>query len=273
MMLSYDLTKNPGRWRPGSIFVRNEPSGQIVFEGPPAEAVPQLMAELTASLRLGAEVPPMVRAAMAHLNLVMIHPFSDGNGRMGRALQTLILAREGILARQFCSIEEYLGRNTQSYYDVLAEVGQGSWGPERDAVSWVRYCLKAHFYQASTFLRRTRELQKLWDALEVEIQGRRLPERVIFALADAAMGLRVRSSTYRAAVKEISAQIASRDLKLLVDERLLMPEGERRGRVYTASPIVKSIRERTRESRLIEDPFIPSQAVVPFPLASDSGRS
>lgn len=68
---------------------------------------------------------------MAHLNLVMIHPFSDGNGRMARCLQTLVLAREGILEPEFSSIEEYLGRNTQDYYSVLAETSEGSWHPKK----------------------------------------------------------------------------------------------------------------------------------------------
>lgn len=57
-----------------------------------------------------------IQAGMAHLNLVMIHPFRDGNGRMARCLQSLVLARGGILDPVFISIEEYLGRNTQRYY-------------------------------------------------------------------------------------------------------------------------------------------------------------
>ena len=69
----------------------------------------------------------MVRAAMAHLNLVMIHPFRDGNGRMARCLQTYVLACEQIVSPVFSSIEEYLGRNTPAYYNILDEVGGGSW--------------------------------------------------------------------------------------------------------------------------------------------------
>ena len=112
-MIQHDLRKSPGRWRPGTIFVRNDDKGQVVYEGPDAERVPMLMRELVEQLNSsGGGVPVMVRAAMAHLNLVMVHPFADGNGRMGRCLQTLLLAREGILAPQFCSVEEYLGRNT-----------------------------------------------------------------------------------------------------------------------------------------------------------------
>ena len=62
-------------------------------------------------------------AAMAHLNLTLIHPFSDGNGRMARCLQTLVLAAAGELVRRSSSsIEEYLGANTAAYYAVLTEV-------------------------------------------------------------------------------------------------------------------------------------------------------
>ena len=94
---------------------------------------------------------------MAHLNLVMIHPFKDGNGRMARALQTLVLAREAILAPEFSSIEEYLGRNTPAYFDVLGQVGGGKWQPERDARPWVRFVLTAHYRQALILERRPRE--------------------------------------------------------------------------------------------------------------------
>ena len=88
-----------------------------------------MIEELVAQLSSEQEIHVLVRAAMAHLNLVMIHPFRDGNGRMARCLQTLVLGRDRILEPQFSSIEEYLGRNTQAYYQVLGRVGQGKWSP------------------------------------------------------------------------------------------------------------------------------------------------
>src|SRR5882724_3737270 len=264
MMLHYDPTKNPGRWRPGPIAVRNDQKGEIVYEGPPAEEVPGLIAELVKSLsHVDLGLPSLVRAAMGHLNLVMIHPFKDGNGRMARCLQTLVLAREGILAKDFCSIEEYLGRNTPEYYAVLGSVGGGRWHPERDARPWIRFCLKAHFFQATTLLRRTREMERLWEILEREIQAKGLPERAIVALSDGAMGYRVRNSTYRASAGEVSENLASRDLKLTVEAGFLVPHGERRGRFYVGSPYLRALRERTREPRKIEDPFQPQDPQLP----------
>src|ERR1019366_6709289 len=152
----------------------------------------------------------MVPAAMGHLNFVMIHPFSEGNGRMARCLQSLVLARAGTLVPEFSSIEEYLGRNTREYYDILLRVGAGSWNPRRDGRPWIRFCLTAHFRQATTILRRTREVQQTWDALEIEVKKRKLPERTILVLSDAASGLRVRNSVYRNDAG-ISDQVATKD--------------------------------------------------------------
>ena len=103
MMLKYDLAKNPGRWRPGTIFVRRDETGEVVYEGPPANAGAELIAQMLAELS-SSDGPVMVSAAIAHLNLVMVHPFSDGNGRMARCLQTLILARDRVVAPVFSSI-------------------------------------------------------------------------------------------------------------------------------------------------------------------------
>ena len=72
---------------------------------------------------------------MAHLHLVSVHPFRDGNGRISRIVQSLVLAREGLLAPEFVSIEEYLGRNTEAYYATLAEGPGRAYQPERDATA------------------------------------------------------------------------------------------------------------------------------------------
>lgn len=257
MMLQHDLTENPGNWRPGSIYVRDEKRGETVYEGPPAEHIRKLILELVAYINGPKDNNHvLVKAAMAHLILTMIHPFSDGNGRMARCLQTLVLSREGLVDPTFCSIEEYLGRNTDDYYRVLAEVGQGSWNPQNDTRPWIRLNLTAHYRQSATFLRRTRLIRRLWDQLEIEIENKNLPDRIIFGLSDAAMGLKLRSSTYRRNA-EVSKIVASRDLKAAVDAGLLVGQGEKRGRVYVASDAIRNlaIRIRQEEPGRIADPF------------------
>ena len=142
MMIQYDLKKYPGRWRPGPIYIWGDEKNEVVYEGPDADVIPDLMAEFIEQLTASYdnEEPPLVTAAMAHLNLAMIHPFSDGNGRMARCLQTLVLARTGTLASPFSSIEEYLGRNTQDRLAVKSDGSllQGKLGSlRRDVQPWI----------------------------------------------------------------------------------------------------------------------------------------
>ena len=247
MMTNYSLTNRPGLWRAGAVYVRKEETGEIVYQGPELDEVPGLMRDLVTEMNVDSGgSAPLIRAGMAHLNLVMVHPFRDGNGRMARCLQSLVLARSGVLAPVFMSIEEYLGHNTQQYYDVLAEVGQGSWQPTNDARPWIRFILKAHLNQATTLLRRVRESEKMWVELERIVDRSGLPERTINILFDASLHLRVRNSTYRAGLREageeITEQTASRDLRQLVDLGLLVSTGERRGRYYVAGPEILEMR-------------------------------
>jgi Fic family protein len=267
MMIKYDLKKNPGRWRPGPIFVHRETTDEIVYEGPPSTEVPSLISEMLAQLDGGNE-PVIVKAAMAHLNLTLIHPFSDGNGRMARCLQTLVLARDRVIAPVFSSIEEFLGRNTQAYYDVLEEVGAGAWHPERNARPWVRFCMRAHYLQATTTMRRREEIEGLWNEC-VELTNRhRLPERCAAGLMDAAIGARIRRKAYRSSVEaamgeEISDLTASRDLKAMVAAELLEAVGERRGRYYLAGETLNRLRELQRSKRS------PKSADDPFSIVRD----
>lgn len=262
IMTSYDLANRPGRWRAGPVYVRNDETEQAVYEGPDIELVPELMQELSDRLN-GPCDKRIIQAGMAHLNLVMIHPFRDGNGRMARCLQSLVLARGGVLAPVFMSTEEYLGRNTQAYYDVLGEVGRGSWHPENDARPWVRFTLTAHLRQARTMLQRVRETERLWREIDQLRLSDGLPERVMTVLFDAASGLRVRNATYRATLEEadeepISEQTASRDLQKLVEAGLLVPVGEKRARFYAGSRELMQLRRNivaSRDPRDASDPF------------------
>src|SRR6476646_680156 len=267
MMLKYDLKKNPGRWRPGPIFVHREATDEIVYEGPPSGEIPSLISEMLDQLDDGDE-PVVIKAAMAHLNLTLIHPFSDGNGRMARCLQTLILARDRVIAPVFSSIEEFLGRNTQAYYDVLEEVAAGAWNPERNARPWVRFCMRAHYLQATTTMRRREEIEGLWNEC-VELTNRhRLPERCAAGLMAAAIGARIRRKVYRSSVgaamgEEVSGLTASRDLKAMVAAGLLEAVGERRGRYYLAGETLNRLRELQRSKRS------PKSADDPFSIVRD----
>jgi Fic family protein len=191
------------------------------------------MEELAESLQSDADDDPLVRGAMAHLNLVMIHPFRDGNGRMARALQTLTISRQSIIEPAFSSVEEWLGHNTEDYYQVLAITGQGSWRPRPDAHLWTAFNLRAHHMQAQTVARRVDEASAVWEELDSLVGAYGLPDRVAGPLYEAVLGYRLRRSSYMK-MTEIEKHTATRDLGRLADLGLLDPKGETRGRHYTA---------------------------------------
>ena len=255
MMLRHEPAKSPGRYRKGSVYVRDERSNQVVYEGPEAESVRELMDALVESLHGGADADPVVRSAMAHLNLVMIHPFRDGNGRMARALATSVLTRSDIGEPEFSSIEEWLGANTEDYYAVLALTGRGSWNPRDDAHIWLSFNLRAHHMQAQTVQRRLSEASATWSELDEMVATLSLPERAIDAMFDAVLGYRIRRSTYlkRTGVEE---QTATRDLAALATAGVLAPHGNGRGRFYTAGLPLQQIQLRRRSMRRpLTDPY------------------
>ncbi|GAA4313309.1 hypothetical protein GCM10023162_19300 [Klenkia terrae] len=198
---------------------------------------------------------PLVRGALAHLNLVMIHPFRDGNGRMARALQTMTLAQDDVIEPVFSSIEEWLGANTTDYYRVLAATGQGSWHPENDAHLWVKFNVRAHHMQAQTLRRRFDEAERTWVALDELTALHKLPDRVANLLFEAFLGLRVQRSTY---IKHtnLEKRTATRDLAQLTDRGLLDAVGQTRGRYYVAGDELRELRATIRTARRpVDDPF------------------
>jgi Fic family protein len=255
MMLNYDMTLLPGQWRPGPIYVVREATGETVYEGPEASLVPGLVQELVDQIAVMREQhDATVVGAMSHLNLAMIHPFRDGNGRMARTLQTLVLARDGIVSPEFCGIEEWLGRNTDAYYRVLEETGHGEWHPENDAHPWVRFCLIAHYQQAATIKKRSILVGRIWGAIEQILKPHRLPDRVQTPLMDAAFGYQVKNQRYRSE-HSISEVVASRDLKHLCDIGLLQPVGEKRGRYYVAAEPLSQLRAQLADRTRVPNPY------------------
>jgi len=254
MMLRHDMSKAPGQWRPGAVFVVEQSTGKTVYEAPNAELVNDLIEELVAFLRSDNGTPPLVRAAMAHLNLTMIHPFKDGNGRMARALQTVVMALEGVIHPVFSSIEEWLGSHTPEYYRILADTGEGKWNPTRNALPWIRFCLTAHHQQSATLIRRNEEYSLLYDRIVDLVAARGLPDRAILPVFDAALGWAITNPRYRND-SEVGEYMASRDLKALCDAGLFEPIGEKRGRYYKRTGVLEQLRNATRTRKPLENPY------------------
>ncbi len=229
--------KVAGQWRSGPVYV-TDPGDPLIaaYTAPNAADVAELMTELVTWLNATDDTHPLVRAAMAHLHLVAIHPWSDGNGRMSRSLQTLMIAREGVLAPEFSSIEAWLGRpgNTWDYYRQLQRFG-AKYQPDQDASGWVRFSLTAYHQQAQTVQHRMDRSAAVWELLTAFASTAALDERVISALHDVAVHGRIRRARYEQA-ENLRVQQAQRDLRDLTTAGLLVPVGRTRARYYTEGP-------------------------------------
>ena len=231
---AFQRDRSPGLWRTGPVYVTRPGGGPPAYTGPDVDDVPELMGEVAGWLQdddLDHHVA--VRAAMAHLHVVCVHPFADGNGRISRIVQSLVLARDGLLAPEFSSIEEHLGRHTSDYYRVLQQVQGGSYQPDRDASPWVRFCISAHLQQARERLDQIAAATARWTALEELVASRGWPDRLVIALEQSLFeGVERRSY---AAEADVSLATATTDLRRLLDAELIDQQGRTRSTKYLAS--------------------------------------
>jgi Fic family protein len=145
LIAQFQLLKNSSegfRRTPGTVL-KNDRTGETVFVPPQdAAAVAQHMADLERFINTQSEgvvsLDPLVKMALAHHQFESIHPFSDGNGRVGRILCVLFLAKEGLLDAPVLYLSRYINRHKLDYYRLLQAVrDDGSWG------EWVIFMLQA----------------------------------------------------------------------------------------------------------------------------------
>src|SRR2546428_1679247 len=202
----------PGRLRDGSVVVTRG-TGREPYRPPESAAVPDLVTELATWLESGdVSRHPVVRAALAHLNLVSIHPFRDGNGRLARVVQSMVLAKEGLLRPEFVSIEPDLGRHTREYYAILEEVQGAAFDPTRDVSSWVEFCIDAHVAEATDREQWVRVAYARHDFCTRVAGEQGYPERFVVALDQALLGLPVTNADYRRAA-DIASPTAVQELQ------------------------------------------------------------
>ncbi|PPT98763.1 cell filamentation protein Fic [Xanthomonas arboricola pv. guizotiae] len=121
--------KQPGEFRRSQVWVGGASPALAHFVPPPPDALPDVLSALEQFLHAPqGQMPPLVKAALAHVQFETIHPFSDGNGRLGRLLITLILCSEGVLREPSLYLSLYFKRRRADYYDRLNAVRlNGDW--------------------------------------------------------------------------------------------------------------------------------------------------
>ncbi len=163
-------TKQPGEFRRTQNWVGGTRPGNAAYVPPPPHLVPDLMTDLERFIH---EEPPrlplLVRAALVHVQFETIHPFLDGNGRLGRLLVTFLLCAEGALREPVLYLSLYLKKHRAAYYDHLQAVRQrGAWEP------WLSFFLEGVRETSDQAAEAARQLIALFerDRRRIEALGR-----------------------------------------------------------------------------------------------------
>ena len=126
-----------GIFRNTQVVVKNSKTGEVSFKPPPFEEVPRQIDDLVQFVNSSEsrDIHSVLKSGIVHYELVRIHPFVDGNGRVARAFSTLILYEEGYDIRRFFSLEEYFDSDSKEYYEALQSVPKNN----EDLTSWLEY--------------------------------------------------------------------------------------------------------------------------------------
>ena len=145
-----------GQYRDTRVVIKNSQTGEVSFRPPLPLEVPVQLEEFFTWLNsdAGREVHPALRAGITHYELVRIHPFVDGNGRVARAFALLVLVREGYDVKRFFSIEEHFDDNSEAYYAALQSVSQN----HGDLIAWLEFFTKTLALELNKIKERVRSL-------------------------------------------------------------------------------------------------------------------
>jgi Fic family protein len=204
--------KEPGAFRRSQNWVGGTRPGNALFVSPPPDQVLECLGALEKFLHNDpVKTPLLIKAALAHVHFETIHPFLDGNGRLGRLLITFLFCAEGVLREPLLYLSLYFKQHRQQYYDLLQSVRlTGDWE------AWLRFFLTGVEETANQAGQTAKALMKLAAADEKRIQTigkasgsalrvhRLLQAQPILSIASAGEELKLSVPTVTASLKHLA---------------------------------------------------------------------
>lgn len=228
--------KQPGEFRISQNWIGGSSLADAVFVPPHPEGVPELMGDLEKFWHNEEiAVPHLIRAAISHYQFETIHPFLDGNGRIGRLLIPLYLVSHGLLAKPSLYLSDFFERNRASYYDALMRVRVSN-----DLTHWVKFFLNGIAETAT----KGRDVFRQVLALRREVEARVLGLGRRAQLAHHALSSLYRKPIVSAQDFEQVLEISTPTANALIRELerlgiLIEVTGQRRGRIYAFDRYLK----------------------------------
>jgi len=226
--------KLPGEFRTSQNWIGGASLSDAVFIPPQHQLVNLLMGDLESFLNNDQiEVPALIRIAIAHYQFETIHPFLDGNGRIGRLMITLFLVNEGILQKPLLYLSEYFENNKELYYDNLTKVRT-----HNNMLQWIKYFLVGVEKTAANAVDTLSKVIQLKHDLESQINsgfGRRSNSALLL------LNILFRNpvTTIENAAKKCSLSYkAANDLVRIMHEKSIVEEmtGQSRNRIFIFQP-------------------------------------
>jgi Fic family protein len=202
----------------------------------PVNRLDDCLSELERFLHAPPRLPVLIRLGLVHYQFEAIHPFEDGNGRVGRLLIALLLCAERVLPSPLLYLSAYFERNRAEYYDRLLGVTQrGEWG------AWLRFFVAGVADQANDGVERAGRLLALRGEFSARCQTARC-SGLTFKLLDSLFCAPAITMPRAAELLDVAPNTAQANLDKLVQAGILREvTGQRRNRVYVADEIVRAV--------------------------------
>jgi Fic family protein len=195
---------------------------RVHYQAPPAEQVDREMAAFFAGVNRSGDVDPLLKAALAHLWFVTIHPFEDGNNRIARAIEDWALARSEESPRRYYSMSAQICRERNDYYDILERTQKGT----LDVTKWLRWflaCMDRAIAGAEASIGGTLRKDRFWNRYAAAV-GNERQRQILNRLIDGVFEGKLTSSKW-AKMTKCSQDTAGRDIQALIDAGILVKDG------------------------------------------------